>query len=260
MEVEMRYYKNYDIDLIALAAAGYPVSVMMRDAVVAYANGKPLHYLIDKPIEADFNILKTMRTRLHFPNSDARTIYLLKHLKFRSRNMFCKAVLRNALIQQNLTIFFADGSEQLLTPMQSINLSEKDLKGFSGVIPISRIDKDKSEEQITLTSDIGMPPLPVMPTIPSFSSESGPVRRDLPPIVAPADVSHLTQAQTQFIREQAAVLSQTQINDIPVQDASANASCVAVQKSENKEEKPMFNTEADSKVFDALDRLMDGDF
>ena len=267
MDVEMRYFKYYDADLIALSAAGYPMPVMMRDAVVAYANGRPLHYLIDEPITADFNVLKTMRTRLTFPDDDARVIYLLKHLKFRSRNMFCKAVLRNALIQQNLTVFFANGSEQILNPLKDINLSGRNLQGFANIIPISTLKGGTDTAKENIAPPV-MPPLtplpvPVMQSIPM--PVASPVPNKLPDIIAPASTEGLSSAQANFIKKDTAEMmekafpkkQEKEPEIMPsVQNETANVPENAVQKTELEEEKPMFNVDENmDALMDAFDSL-----
>lgn len=110
MVIEFRLYKKFDMDLIALYNMHYPVASMMRDAVIAYANGRPLHYWVDEPTFFDANDCDAVHSRFNIPDSDTITCYMLSHIKFRCKNAFVKTVLRNALIQQNLTCFFTDNA------------------------------------------------------------------------------------------------------------------------------------------------------
>ncbi len=108
MKVEIRIYKQYDTDLVALADNGYPVCEMMRAALVGYANGDPVMFKLDEHLFFDMNRKKNVRLRLNISSSDKKTIDLLKHIKHGYRNTFCKMVLRDALSRQNLSCFYSD--------------------------------------------------------------------------------------------------------------------------------------------------------
>ncbi len=137
MEIEVRIYRRYDADLLALCDAGYSIMTMLRDSVIAYANGRPLHYLIDKSVPFNPIGKKTVHTRFTVPDSDVRTCYMLKNIKKSFRNMFVKTVLRNALIQQNLGIFFTDPN---LLQYQNIGIYEKmSASNYQNVIPCSSV-------------------------------------------------------------------------------------------------------------------------
>ena len=136
MVVEIRIYKRYDMDLFSLFDAGLPVPLMIRDAVVAYAHATPLHYLIDETVPFDLNGKTTLHTRINIPDTDKKTIYMLKHIKHGLRNNFCKMVLRNALIQQNLCGYFSDNN---LFELQKKNFSEHDVSLINNVIPCSAL-------------------------------------------------------------------------------------------------------------------------
>lgn len=137
MEIEVRIYRRYDADLLALCDAGYSIMTMLRDSVIAYANGRPLHYLIDKAVPFNPIGKKTVHTRFTVPDSDVRTCYMLKNIKKSFRNMFVKTVLRNALIQQNLGIFFTDPN---LLQYQNIGIYEKmSASSYQNVIPCSSV-------------------------------------------------------------------------------------------------------------------------
>lgn len=111
MNVEIRFYKRYDMDLFALYNAGYPIAELMREAVQGFAHKKPIHIEINDPIFFDANDKKSFRTRFTIPNDDIETIRLLKSVKHNCRNSFCKAVLRNALINLPLTAYFSYNSD-----------------------------------------------------------------------------------------------------------------------------------------------------
>lgn len=108
MNVEIRIYKRFDTDLLALHDAGYSVSKMMAESLSAYANGYACHYFIDEIVPFDMNDKKSIRLRLKIRNDDYNTITLLQNIKHGCRSNFCKLVFRNSLIQQNLCCYFAD--------------------------------------------------------------------------------------------------------------------------------------------------------
>lgn len=110
MVIEIRLYKRYDTDLIALHDAGYCISDLMGKAISGYANGTPVHYLISEAIDFDMNGKQSFRTRFTISNSDTKAIHMLKNIKHGYRNSFCKMVLRDALIFQNLSAYFSDAS------------------------------------------------------------------------------------------------------------------------------------------------------
>ena len=62
MSIRIRFYTT-DIDLIALYAAGYPLPEMMRKAVIACANGRPLRFRLDRAVDFDFNRIVRNRGR-----------------------------------------------------------------------------------------------------------------------------------------------------------------------------------------------------
>lgn len=123
MVIEIRLYKRYDTDLIALHDAGYCISDLMGKAISGYANGAPVHYLISEAIDFDMNGKQSFRTRFTISNSDTKAIHMLKNIKHGYRNSFCKMVLRDALIFQNLSAYFSDASLLDLHRVRTQNLA-----------------------------------------------------------------------------------------------------------------------------------------
>lgn len=134
MYVEVRIYKRFDTDLLALHTSGFSVRTMMKDALVAYATGKPYHVNIEEMIPFDLNDKATVRVRLlvseHIPEVKA----LLQTIKKGYRSNFCKQLLRNALIQQNLSCYF-DGEDSY--PLHEANAGTLSISSFSRVVPAS---------------------------------------------------------------------------------------------------------------------------
>ncbi len=105
MFVDVRMYKRYDLDLIALCDAGYPLSKLYMNALISYANCRPCALYIDElPLFSASNAKSPVRVR--FDIKDKETIKMLKNIKPGYRNSFCKMVLRNALEVQNLNCYF----------------------------------------------------------------------------------------------------------------------------------------------------------
>lgn len=151
MVIEYRLYKKFDMDLIALYNMHYPIATMMRDAVMAYANGRPLHYYVDEPTVFNVDDCDAVHSRFVVPDSDVITCYMLKHLKFRCKNAFVKTVLRNALVQQNLTCFFTDGA---LNQAHLHNAASLNIQMLPNVIRCSDIkDNKKRVRKKTKTVD-----------------------------------------------------------------------------------------------------------
>lgn len=108
MNIEIRIYKRYDTDLLALHDAGYSVNRMMAEALSSYANGMPCYFFLDSLVPFDLNDKNSVRLRLAIKNEDYNTINLIKNIKHGYRSNFCKQILRNALVQQNLICYIAD--------------------------------------------------------------------------------------------------------------------------------------------------------
>lgn len=134
MYVEVRVYKRYDTDLLALHDSGYSLSTMMRAALVSYANGAPLHFFIDEITDFDLNGKKNIRVRIQVNDKERNAIALLQSIKHSYRSNFCKMVLRNAIIQQNLTCYFADSS---FVRMHEINASQINTRMVQNLVPAS---------------------------------------------------------------------------------------------------------------------------
>lgn len=76
---EVRIYKKFDIDLIALCAAGFPVTEMIRTAVTAFANGESVKFDIGPAQFFDLNDKHSVRMRISI--TDKNAIRVLKNIK-----------------------------------------------------------------------------------------------------------------------------------------------------------------------------------
>ncbi len=177
MVVEIRLYKRFDTDLVALVDAGYPVASMIRDAVVGFSNGSPVNFLLDEPVNFDLNGKVSVHTRFNVPESDERTCYVLRNIKKGYRNTFCKVILRNALIRQSIAGFFADASLSALCDTDTVMTN---VYAFQNVVRCSeiRIRKDNVPSF--------QPSVPQMPSATAFTAQRTKKRQARPVQQQPA--------------------------------------------------------------------------
>lgn len=168
MQIQVYIYKRHDIDLLALADAGYSLSTMIKSAVCAYANEQPLFYYIDEVMPFDLNDKKSIRVIFRINKSDSKTFYMLNNIKHGKRGVFCKMILRNAIIQQNMAGFFADEN---LVNLHFSNLRNFNINMYSNVIPISSLKKNTEYTFLNNTITIDRPQAFVNP----FSNYQMPV-------------------------------------------------------------------------------------
>ena len=101
---DIRLYKRFDADLIALHENGYAVGALIKASLLAYASGKGLCLVLSETFSHDIRRDKSFRIRLDIKDKQAAA--LLRRVKRGYRNAFCKALLRNTLSSQNLGVFF----------------------------------------------------------------------------------------------------------------------------------------------------------
>lgn len=128
MNVDIYIYKRFDTDLLALYDAGYSLSAMTKEALISYANKKPCFFFVDEVVEFSLNDKKSVRIR--FKINDKKAEELLSNIKKGFKSNFCKQILRNALIQQNLCCYISN-SDYL--ELQSINASFLNMEQFPSV-------------------------------------------------------------------------------------------------------------------------------
>ena len=135
MVVEIRVYRQYDLDLLAIADAGYSLSALICDEVTSYAHGDPLYYYIDELSDFTIKDRTNIRFRFKVPDDDYETTELLRSVIPRFRSNFCKMVLRNALGQQNLYCFFKGYGR--IDELQEDDAAKRRLLTRPGAVPIS---------------------------------------------------------------------------------------------------------------------------
>lgn len=142
MTVDVRIYKRFDPDLYALCNAGYPISRMMKEVVTSYAHCEPIFYLVDEAIPLEDQTKQHYHIHFAVSKKDAETTYMLNHIKHKLRNCFCKILMRNALVQQNVVSLFTDPA---LVQLHNADMSLKNPYRLQNVIPLSQIPKEKRE-------------------------------------------------------------------------------------------------------------------
>ncbi len=162
MRVLTRIYKQFDPDLLALDVMGYPIPEMMRLAVSAIAHGQPIHFYIDQPSFFDLNNKKNVKKTFTIDNKDTVTIALLKRIKHGYISSFCKAALRNCLVQQNICAFFSTPD---MIQYQIKNLQGMNLNAFYNLKPLSTLKEILKKEQVQSSLPIPAPVDTALPPV-----------------------------------------------------------------------------------------------
>ena len=105
MQVEIRIYRRHDADLMMLKSYSVNVPKMMKEVLNNYVEGKKIKYSLPGSQECPIDNLSMLRYRLTVTNLDV--IALLKRLKHGYRNQFCKMLLRDALVDEPLGVYFS---------------------------------------------------------------------------------------------------------------------------------------------------------
>lgn len=105
MNVDVYINKRFDTDLISLYCSGYSIALMMRDALIAYANGRQFNIFIAEQTLINLNEKKSFRVRIKIKNPDNNVTELMASIKDTYKSNFCKQLLRNAFLQQNLMCY-----------------------------------------------------------------------------------------------------------------------------------------------------------
>lgn len=156
MRVEMRVYRQFDLDLYALGASGYSLSQLLSTTVSSFANGRPVYILMDEL--NDFS-LGGKTAYMHFcfiiDNRDTAAVNLLKSAAPRMRTSLCKMILRNALGQQDLRCFFPDFPE--IDRLMAVDANKRLLMSRPDTIPISRFRvRTNVKDYAGIKVDMGM--------------------------------------------------------------------------------------------------------
>lgn len=186
MFVELQLNSFADSDLVALAEAGYPLSSMTRNAIIAYAHGEALHYQLDNvgPYLQDRKY--KLRYRIKISEADTITCSMLEGIIPGQRNNFLKSLLRNTFVQQNLTCFFVDSSYDGLG---AANLQTRNIRGFYNVVSCFDTTSEKGDSTVTA-------PAPVRPLRKVTASRKPSVTRKKEPASEPAPMTPIHETVT----------------------------------------------------------------
>lgn len=100
--INMRLYRRFDADLIALNEMGIYVNVLAEILLVLYARGKHVRILPDKCEPFDINEKKCIHLSV---NVRPEAVDLVRQIKRGYRNQFCKSLVRDALLLDPLWPF-----------------------------------------------------------------------------------------------------------------------------------------------------------
>ena len=154
MRLDIRYYKRYDYDLIALYNAGYPLREYLLKALSAYAHAKPFHIFLPEPLERGCGDMQGLHSS--YTIEDEKSIELLKQVKPNYRNYFCKLLLRDALIGQNLAC--------LCTKPEFFELEQERINQLKETLPEGTIIAKPKRKRRTVEELLKKTPSPVKPS------------------------------------------------------------------------------------------------
>lgn len=106
MKVEMKLYKSFDADFIALNENGISVPKLMKTALEGYVRGKKPNIYISE--SKDFS-LEGKKRYMHIAMyvDDEKTIEFLKtKIKYRQRSAFIKTLTRSCIITPQVGVYF----------------------------------------------------------------------------------------------------------------------------------------------------------
>lgn len=141
-------YKRFDTDLLSLYDAGYPVSAMMRAALVAYCHSIPFWFYMDDCTYFDLNDKKSVMIRFNVPADDNKMQIVLANIKHGYISNFCKTILRNSFVNQTTACYFSSSELTSLQVLHEQNIPIRSYKKF--VHPISAY---KGLSKITIDTD-----------------------------------------------------------------------------------------------------------
>lgn len=148
MEFEVKFYRLHDLDIVGLRDLGYPIQAMLKKALIGYANGSPVHYIVNEPNAMTLTGAKSFRVKINM--KDEATIAMLRTIRSRQRNSFCKALLRNSLMHQSLAPYFTNNS---CAGLENTCIKEC----FSGSMAnVFRIDKDAMKKRNLVLKDLAV--------------------------------------------------------------------------------------------------------
>ncbi len=108
-KINIRLYKTHDLDLIMLTSYGINISKLVKKALLNYVEGKNEKYYIPYSMYCAKQDKSKYRYSVSIENQ--KIADLMQHIKFRNRNAFCKALLRDMLLIEPLGIYFSQNAQ-----------------------------------------------------------------------------------------------------------------------------------------------------
>lgn len=106
MRIEIRIYKRHDLDLMHIHDLNISLAALFKHSLTNYAHGKEVRYFL--PYIENYSPTDKKSFHLRFNITDPETLMFLNNIKPMQRNSFCKTLLRNSLIRQDMSAFLKD--------------------------------------------------------------------------------------------------------------------------------------------------------
>lgn len=114
MKVYMRLYTRHDKDLIAIHASGVNLGKCLQIVLQAYARGRTVRLNLAVPPARDVSSAVASDARylyIRVSIQDEPSIAVLRAIRNKCRNAFCKTLLRNSIAFPSYAMFFASPSD-----------------------------------------------------------------------------------------------------------------------------------------------------
>ena len=106
MRIEIRIYKRHDLDLMHIHDLNISLAALFKHSLTNYAHGREVRYFL--PYIENYSPSDKKSFHLRFNITDPETLIFLNNIKPMQRNSFCKTLLRNSLVRQDMSAFLKD--------------------------------------------------------------------------------------------------------------------------------------------------------
>ena len=131
MRCNIKLYTTFDADLISLNAAGISVTGMITTALKYRVRGERVHFLVKGCPKYDLAGRKR-RTFLTVNVTDGDSIaFLRREIKEGQRSAFFKAIVREALVNQAVGVYYRD---ERMNRKEAVYAATQDVSGFQNLI------------------------------------------------------------------------------------------------------------------------------
>ena len=131
MRCNIKLYTTFDADLISLHAAGISVAGMITTALKYRVRGERVHFLVKGCPKYDL-IGRKRRMFLTVNVTDGDSIaFLRREIKEGQRSAFFKAIVREALVNQAVGVYYRD---ERMNRKEAVYAATQDVSGFQNLI------------------------------------------------------------------------------------------------------------------------------